>query len=67
VPKAPVNPNTVTRRLAAILIADVVGFSRHMERDETAAFGRLREVRKRVFDPKIAEYAGQDRRRRHAA
>jgi hypothetical protein len=31
------------------LIADVVGFSRHMERDESAAFGRLREIRERIF------------------
>ena len=53
------NPNTVTRRLAAILIADVVGFSRHMERDEAGTFARLREVRERVFDPKIAEYGGR--------
>lgn len=29
----------VTRKLAAILIADVVDFSRHMERDEAGAFG----------------------------
>ena len=54
-----VSRSAVTRRLAAILIADVVGFSRHMERDETAAFGRLREIREHIFDPKIAEHGGR--------
>lgn len=56
---ATVSRSAVIRRLAAILIADVVGFSRHMERDETAAFGRLREIREHIFDPKIAEHGGR--------
>jgi len=30
------NTDIVSRRLAAIVIADVVGYSRHMERDDTA-------------------------------
>jgi len=54
-----VNPSAVSRRLAAILIADVVGFSRHMERDDAGAFARLREIRERVIDPKIAEHGGR--------
>jgi class 3 adenylate cyclase len=49
----------VIRKLAAILIADVVGFSRHMERDEGGAFERLRDIRARLVDPKIAEYGGR--------
>ena len=53
------NPSAVSRRLAAILIADVVGFSRHMERDDAGAFARLREIRERVIDPKIAEHGGR--------
>ena len=53
------NRSAVTRRLAAVLIADVVGFSRHMERDEAGTFERLREIRARVVDPKIAEYGGR--------
>ena len=53
------NRSAVTRRLAAILIADVVGFSRHMERDEAGAFARLQWIRERVIDPKIAEHGGQ--------
>jgi adenylate cyclase len=54
-----VNQSAVSRRLAAIVIADVVGYSRHMERDENAAFGRLREIRESIFDPKIAEHGGR--------
>jgi len=49
---------SVTRRLAAILIADVVGFGRHMERDDAGTLARLREIREKVIDPKIAEYGG---------
>ena len=46
------------RRLAAIVIADVVGFSRHMERDDAGTLARLRKIRERLIDPKIAEYGG---------
>jgi class 3 adenylate cyclase len=49
----------VIRKLAAILIADVVGFSRQMERDEGGAFERLRDIRARLVDPRIAEYGGR--------
>ena len=59
VTEATVNRSAVTRRLVAILIADVVGFSRHMERDDAGAFARLREIRERVIDPKIAEHGGR--------
>ena len=54
-----VRRSAVTRKLAAILIADVVGFSRHMERDDAGTFARLREIRERIVDPKIAEYSGR--------
>ena len=54
-----VNRSVVTRKLAAILIADVVGFSRHMERDDGGTFARLREIRERIVDPKIAEQGGR--------
>ncbi|HYT96654.1 MAG TPA: tetratricopeptide repeat protein, partial [Casimicrobiaceae bacterium] len=53
------NRSAVTRKLAAILIADVVGFSRHMERDDGGTFARLREIRERIVDPKIAEHGGR--------
>jgi len=54
-----VNRSAVTRGLAAILIADVVGFSRHLERDEAGAFARLQGIRERIIDPKIAEHGGR--------
>ncbi|MET0919549.1 MAG: adenylate/guanylate cyclase domain-containing protein, partial [Burkholderiales bacterium] len=46
------------RRLAAIVIADVVGYTRLMERDETGTHARLREIRARVIEPSIAENGG---------
>jgi adenylate cyclase len=49
----------VTRRLAAIIIADVVGYSRLMERDEAGTHALLREIRDNIVDPKIAEYGGR--------
>lgn len=49
----------VTRRLAAIVIADVVAYTRLMERDEPGTHARLREIRDNVVDPKIAEYSGR--------
>ncbi|MEP7276292.1 MAG: adenylate/guanylate cyclase domain-containing protein [Betaproteobacteria bacterium] len=49
----------MTRKLAAILIADVVGFSRLMERDDAGTFSRLREIRTRIVDPKIEEQGGR--------
>ena len=47
------------RRLAAIVIADVVGFSRMMAVDETGAFQRLKSVRAEVVDPLIARHHGR--------
>ena len=52
-------PETITRRLAAIVIADVVGYTRLMERDEAGTHARLREIRAGVIDPKISEYGGR--------
>jgi adenylate cyclase len=50
--------NRAVRKLAAIVVADVVGFSRHMERDDAGTLARLRAIRETLFDPKIAEYGG---------
>jgi TolB-like protein/class 3 adenylate cyclase len=47
------------RRLSAILAADVVGYSRLMEQDETATFERLRAHRKGLFEPEIAKHHGR--------
>jgi adenylate cyclase len=49
----------VTRRLAAIVIADVVGYARLMEHDEAGTHALLREIRDNLVDPKIAEYGGR--------
>src|SRR5215510_8491530 len=47
------------RRLAAILAADVVGYSRLMEKDEADTFERLRAHRKELFEPEIAGHHGR--------
>jgi len=47
-----------TRRLAAIMVADVVGYSRHMEQDDAGTVARLREIREQVVDPSINANGG---------
>jgi adenylate cyclase len=47
------------RRLAAILAADVVGYSRLMAADEAGALAALKERRKRILDPLLAQYQGR--------
>jgi class 3 adenylate cyclase len=48
-----------TRRLAAILAADVVGFSKLIGEDETGALAALREIRKGIVNPVLAEHGGR--------
>jgi TolB-like protein/class 3 adenylate cyclase len=48
-----------TRRLAAILAADVAGYSRLMEADEEGTLERLKALRRELLDPKIAEHKGR--------
>jgi adenylate cyclase len=48
-----------TRRLAAILAADVVGYSRLMERDEEGTLARLKELQTHVIEPRIAAHGGR--------
>jgi adenylate cyclase len=45
-----------TRRLAAILAADVAGYSRLMGADEEGTLERLKALRGELLDPKIAEH-----------
>jgi TolB-like protein/class 3 adenylate cyclase len=47
------------RRLAAIVCADVVGFSRLVGMDEADTLARLRTLRRELIDPKIAESGGR--------
>ena len=49
----------VERRLAAILAADVVGYSRLMEADEAGTHARLKALRKEFIEPRIAEHRGR--------
>ena len=49
----------VIRRLAAILAADVAGYSRLMGADEVGTFKRLKDHRHAVVDFKIAEHHGR--------
>jgi adenylate cyclase len=47
------------RRLAAIVAADVVGYSRMMGRDESGTLASLKAVRRDVVDPSISEHGGR--------
>src|SRR6516225_7913025 len=48
-----------TRRLAAILAADVAGYSRLIGDDEEGTLNRLRSIRVDMIDPKIGEHRGR--------
>jgi adenylate cyclase len=48
-----------TRRLAAILAADVAGYSRLMGMDEEGTLDRLKAHRRQLVDPKIKEHHGR--------
>jgi TolB-like protein/class 3 adenylate cyclase len=50
---------TATRRLTAILAADVAGYSRLMGADEEGTLERLKALRRELVDPKIAEHRGR--------
>jgi adenylate cyclase len=50
---------TATRRLAAILAADVAGYSRLIGADEEGTINRLRSIRAELIDPKITEHRGR--------
>ena len=50
---------SAVRRLAAVLAADVAGYSRLMGRNEEGTLERLMAHRRAVVDPKIAEHHGR--------
>jgi len=50
---------TATRRLAAILAADVAGYSRLIGADEQGTLTRLKAIRSEVIDPQIAAHHGR--------
>jgi adenylate cyclase len=49
----------VTRKLAAILVADIVGFSRLAGADEDRVLARLRALRSDLIDPVISVHHGR--------
>ena len=49
----------INRKLAAILVADVVGYSRLMEVDEAGTLAALKKFREITFDPAVAAYNGR--------
>ncbi len=57
--RALVNSERVERRLAAILAADVAGYSRLMGSNEERTLIELKAIRRTVVDPKIAEHRGR--------
>src|SRR5215831_5760059 len=50
---------TTKRHLAAILAADVAGYSRLMGADEERTHERLKVHRRQLFDPKVREHHGR--------
>jgi TolB-like protein/class 3 adenylate cyclase len=48
-----------TRRLAALLAADVAGYSRLMGADEEGTLERIKALRREFLDPKIADHHGR--------
>jgi TolB-like protein/cytochrome c-type biogenesis protein CcmH/NrfG len=53
------SPDRVERRLAAILAADIAGYSRLMGADEEGTLRRLRQLRTELFDPAIENNGGR--------
>ena len=49
----------ITRRLAAILAADVVGFSSMMEKDEEGTLARVKALQREVIEPRVKERSGR--------
>jgi adenylate cyclase len=49
----------IERKLAAIMVADIVGYSAMMERDESRTFARVRALREQLFNPIVAQYGGR--------
>jgi class 3 adenylate cyclase len=48
-----------TRRLAAVLVADVVGYSRLMGSDEEGTLERFKALRRELLNPQVAEHHGR--------
>ena len=55
----PLRPKPPVRRLAAILAADISGYSRLMELDEEGTYARVMRQRRELIEPTIAEHHGK--------
>jgi adenylate cyclase len=51
--------DVLSRRLAVIIAADMVGYSRLMEADESGTLEQIMALRRELIDPKIAEHNGR--------
>jgi adenylate cyclase len=49
---------STNRRLAAILVADVVGYSQLMGADQSGTIDALRQLREELFDPIVISHRG---------
>ena len=49
----------INRKLAAILVADVVGYSRLMGADEAGTLAALKKFREAIFNPAVAAHNGR--------
>jgi class 3 adenylate cyclase len=54
-----VRQERIRRRLAAILVADVAGYSRLMGADEAGTLRRLKAIRRELIDPSVREHGGR--------
>ena len=50
---------SANRRLAAILVADVVGYSRLISGDESGTLARLHNLRQEIIEPSISKHSGR--------
>jgi adenylate cyclase len=57
--EGPLSEERVERRLAAILAADVVGYSRLMGADEEGTLAAMKVIRRELVDPRIVEHRGR--------
>jgi adenylate cyclase len=48
-----------TRRLAAILAADVVGFSSMMEKDEEGTLTQIKALQREIIEPRVRNHHGR--------
>src|ERR1700722_7720579 len=55
----PHDPTTTPRRLAAIVAANISGYSRLMEIDEEGTHPRVKRIERDLIEPSIAEHHGR--------